>query len=117
MPIGLSVYGLAKLGGSLFAGTSPYGVLRSTDNGATWSATNSGLSNLSVNCMTVVNGVLLAGTQGGGVFRSTDNGDSWTGGGFQITLALSVLGTDLFRAGTSGIDRSTDAGLTWNTAN
>jgi hypothetical protein len=117
--VGLSSLAVRCFGSSgsfIFAGTGG-GVFRSTNNGATWAVANSGLTNTNVNTIALVNGVLLAGTQSGGVFRSTDNGNSWTGGGIDITLALAVIGNDVFQATLGGIMRSTDFGVTWNSAN
>ncbi len=116
LPSSFSVTSFVESGGKIFAGTTS-GVFRSTDNGATWTEANVGLTNLSVNTMAVINGSILAGTGGNGVFVSTDDGDSWSGGQLEITLGLAVLGSDVFKCGLAGISRSTDAGLTWISAN
>lgn len=112
----LAVRCFASNGSAVFAGTGG-GVFRSTNNGGTWSQVNSGLSNTNVNTLGIVGGVLLAGTQSGGVFRSTNEGGTWSGGGFDITLALAVIGSDAFQATLAGVMRSTDLGATWNPAN
>lgn len=57
--------------GHIFAGTQKGGVLRSTDNGVTWSAFNSGLPATSVTALAAnVRGAMFAGTSGNGVFSS-----------------------------------------------
>ncbi len=54
-------------GTDLFAGTYG-GVLRSTNNGTSWTTVNWGLSNLDVHCLAASGANLFAGTYGGGVF-------------------------------------------------
>lgn len=72
------------IGTNLFAGTngSLYpqynGVYLSTDNGSSWTAVNSGLTNTSILSLAVMGTNLFAGTAGSGVYRSTNNGASWT---------------------------------------
>ena len=57
--------------GDLYAGTPGDGVFRSTNNGASWSAVNSGLTNLFVYALAVDSSrYVYAGTAGGGVFRT-----------------------------------------------
>lgn len=58
--------------GEIFAGMEGDGVLRSQDNGATWSSiVNTGLTNNVVNALALdAQGYLYAGTRGSGVFRS-----------------------------------------------
>src|SRR5258707_3870270 len=75
--IGHPVYSLAVKGTQLFAGTNTAGAFRSTDNGITWTAIDSGITNLSVRAMAVSGSNLFAGTESG-VFLSTNNGTSWT---------------------------------------
>ncbi|MBK7032468.1 MAG: hypothetical protein IPH49_04205 [Ignavibacteria bacterium] len=89
---------------NLFAGTyGSAGVFLSTNNGASWTAVNTGLTNNIVLSLAVSGSNLFAGTDGGGVFRSTNNGTSWTpvntGLTKTIVRSLAVSGTDLF-AGT-----------------
>ena len=74
-PGGGSVNALIAKGTILFAGTAAGDVYRSTDNGASWTAVNTGLTNLSVHALGVSGTSLFAGTGGGGAFRSTDNAE------------------------------------------
>ena len=61
-------------------GDSPgMGVYRSTDDGATWVASNTGMGNLAVGMMIMLPtdpNVILAVTSGG-IYKSTDGGSSW----------------------------------------
>src|SRR5258708_18653310 len=121
------VLALAVSGTSIFAGTAGSGVFRSTDDGATWTAVNAGLTSRDVFALLVADSVLFAGTarNGGGIFRSRDNGTTWSAVGVGLpstdgVAALAVKGAVVF-AGTAwlglstppngrGIFRSTDGG-------
>lgn len=54
---------------NLFAGTSGSGVFLSTNDGASWTAVNSSLTNTAVLALATSGTNLFAGTQGGGVWR------------------------------------------------
>ncbi len=92
---------------TIFVGTIGGGVFRSTNNGDTWAAANTGLINHDVTALVFRNGVLYAGTAGDGVFRSTDNGVTWSsfntslGNGFVFQLAAND--THLFAAAATTI--------------
>jgi hypothetical protein len=95
---------LAANGSNLFAGTEHGGVFRSSNNGTSWTAVNTGLTNTIVRSFAVSGSNLFAGTHGGGVFLSTNNGTSWTAvntglSNFTTVYALAVSGSNLF-AGT-----------------
>jgi len=77
-------------GTKLFAGTDG-GIFLSTDNGTSWTAVNTGLTNTTVHALAVSGANLYAGTEGG-VFLSTDNGTSWTAvnTGLTNTTVLSL---------------------------
>src|SRR5204862_1753586 len=65
---------------TLYAGTYG-GVSKSTDGGATWTASNTGLTNTEVNVLAIdpqTPAILYAGTYYDGVFKSTDGGATWT---------------------------------------
>ncbi len=128
----MSIYTLAvgQLNGQpatadLFAGTWLDGVLRSTDNGVTWTWAGSGLPAtvvLALAAMPAQGGGdardLLVGTWGSGVFISTDRGTSWTASNVGLThpwvYALAVSGSHVF-AGTrgGGVFVSHDRGASW----
>ncbi len=105
----------------LASGTIPYGVYLSTDNGTSWTAVDSGLTNLYVYALAVSGTNLIAGT-GGGVFLSTNNGTNWTAVDSGIPpgtsiAALEVSGSNLFAGTDIGVFLSTDNGATWAAAN
>jgi hypothetical protein len=78
---------------TLYAGTSPGGVFRSTDGGASWSAVNDGLPDLHVTTLVIdphTPNTLYAGTWQSGVFQSTNSGGSWTA----LNPGLTDLGVD-----------------------
>jgi photosystem II stability/assembly factor-like uncharacterized protein len=116
-----SVYSIrASPWGHLFAGVSGDNgrVYRSTDGGATWAQTDSGLPDRTVCDLAFeASGHILAGmSYPAGVYRSTDNGDSWLPSGLQNTsvsfLAASPTG-DIFAANYTDVYKSTDNGYTW----
>ncbi len=119
---GRDVYCFTVSGTNIFAGTYGGGVFRSTNNGASWTAVNTGLTNWIVFSLAVSGSTLFAGTQGGGVFRSGDNGASWTAVNTGLTntqvLSLAVSGSTVF-TGTygGGVFRSTNNGASWIAVN
>jgi ligand-binding sensor domain-containing protein len=134
---------LVASGSYLFAGTQYFGIFRSSDNGATWTAANNGLQMNeygvypTVACLALNGSTLFAGTtrhvgEGGpergnkSIFRSTNDGISWTVANSGLPLdesgdspditCLFVDGTRIF-AGTSyggGVYISTDSGASWD---
>ena len=123
-PYGGRVNSIVVIGDNIFAGTSGGGVFRSTDNGTSWTAVNSGLPITSdypfiVSDFTASGDNIFAATEKG-VFRSTDNGTSWTisDSSFSIeTRSLALSGDNIFAATDQGVFRSTNNGTTWTTAN
>ena len=102
----------------ILAGTHSAGVHTSTNNGISWQAANTGITNLDVTALLVNSTVYFAGTNGGGVFVSNNNGGSWTavntGLSDPFITALTAIGSTII-AGTmnSGIFISTNNGNTW----
>jgi len=68
-PYGGDVRCFAISGTNLFAGTYGGGVFLSTNNGTSWTAVNTGLTNPNVQSLAVSGTNLFAGTWGGGVWR------------------------------------------------
>jgi hypothetical protein len=120
-PSGGGVTCFAVDGSNLFAGTYN-GVFLSTNNGTSWTAVNTGLTNTIVLSLAVNGSNLFAGTDGGGVFFSTNDGASWTAVNTGLTntivLSLAVSASNLF-AGTfrGGVFLSTNNGTSWTAVN
>ncbi len=114
------VYSFAVNGANLFAGTDS-GVFLSTDNGASWTAVNNGLTIGPVYALAVNGTYLFAAIEGGGIFRSGDNGNTWTGvfnGSDIFVFSLGVSGTNVLVGTESGLVYvSTDNGNTYSTVN
>jgi len=119
LPSGTAVNALATNGAHLFAGTAFNGVFLTTDDGATWTAVNNGLTTSDIRALAVSGTTLFAGTYGGGVFRSTDSGASWAAVNNGMTnmdvVALAVRGNNIFSGQDSpnNLFLSTDNGGTW----
>ncbi len=112
------VKSLAATGQYVFAGTDS-GVFVSTNEGATWTQSNAGLTDTNVPSLAVYGSAVFAGTHDG-VFRSTDYGTTWNAansGPMQNTdvAALVFKGSDLFAATFgNGIFVSSDQGTSWS---
>jgi photosystem II stability/assembly factor-like uncharacterized protein len=126
--------------GTIYAGTNDGGtsngtghfgdgVFKSTDGGASWSASNSGLTLTSVNALVIApqnSSTLYAALAGatGEVFKSTDGGASWStvSSGLMLT-SVAALAVDpqnpgtLYAGGDGGVFKTTDAGASWSAAN
>jgi uncharacterized protein (TIGR03437 family) len=120
--------------GALYAAVEEDGIFRSTDQGRTWSAVNTGIPEApfvgrSAYAFVVSGNDLFVGA--GGVYRLNSQGDGWVSVSnglptvFQIPLpvvALTVSGTTLFAAISSPafsgpkVYRSTNQGLNWEPA-
>jgi uncharacterized protein (TIGR03437 family) len=120
--------------GALYAAVEEDGIFRSTDQGRTWSAVNTGIPETpfvgrSAYDFVVSGNDLFVGA--GGVYRLNSQGDGWVSASnglptmFQIPLpvvALTVSGTTLFAAISSPafsgpkVYRSTNQGLNWEPA-
>ena len=127
-PYGGTVNCFTVQGTNIFAGTSNYGVLRSSDYGAHWATVNNGLTNFSILSFVVTNNNIFVGTDNG-LFLSTDSGNNWTAvnSGFPgppmpaSIKALAVSGSNLFAAdfffNGGGVFISTDDGTNWTNTN
>jgi hypothetical protein len=72
-----NITALEVVGNVLFAGTHGGGVCCSTDRGATWISSNSGLGSNFIQCVAADRATVYAGTSGVGVYRSTNFGHLW----------------------------------------
>ena len=95
-------------GQSIFASTWDGQMLKSDDNGESWTSTNVGLSGVDdyINSVISCNGVLFAACYGPGVYRSLDNGMSWLATNDSLTdwgaQAVFVFGNYLFTGTING---------------
>lgn len=112
------VYVVTARGAILFSQREK-GIFRSTDNGLTWLASDSGLASLRV--LSVQSGPgqdeLFCNTRDGAIYRSIDDGMSWQSFSTMPTTGLFLLRTvqGLFYGWSRevGVYRSVDAGLHW----
>lgn len=98
------------------------GVLKSTNGGATWTASNTGLANLYLNDIIRDSGTgKLYALSSNQVFTSTDNGANWVlaaNTGFSSGLFIRKTSTFLFIVGNnSNVYRSSNDGVTWSQVN
>jgi photosystem II stability/assembly factor-like uncharacterized protein len=100
-----TIFTIAVKGDKMFCGTAGDGVLRSDDNGMTWTDANGNLpKGISIQSLMVRDGAFLfAGTNVTGVYVSTDNGANWQAKGLSNEWIYSLVmnGETLF-AGTFG---------------
>lgn len=112
---------------TLYAATSHYGILKSTDQGQNWTLTNKGLKSYTHH-QVVVNPreplTVYAGAWGGGVSKSTDGGVSWrevnNGLGDTAVNAMAFYPGDpevLYVAAKSGVYASRNGGRKWEPMN
>ena len=113
---------------NVFAAVSPYGIIRSTDGGASWNGLTPDFSQTVSRASHILMGkpgrsALLFGTTTGNIMKSTNGGSSWIpsrlGREPDGILSLSVLpGThDGVIAGTArGVIISSDFGSSWHEA-
>ncbi len=111
--------GIVASGGTVFV-TAQGGVLRSTDNGASWESSNVGLSCPSGRLVTSGSDLFVCSDEG--FFRSTDVGERWhlvnVPFGHARVACIAKQGTTLFATGALGeFFRSADNGLNWSVVN
>ncbi|HTP41911.1 MAG TPA: hypothetical protein VML36_05775 [Nitrospiria bacterium] len=107
----------------LYAVTSNYGILKSTDHGASWILSNQGLGSYTHHAVVVDPlhpDVVYVGSWSGGVSKSDDQGAHWRAvndglGNTAIEdLALDPTDTgNLYAATTAGVFKSPDGGVSW----
>ncbi len=113
-----NVYSLTLAGTALFAGTSYYGILKSTDFGTTWSISSSGMGPKDVRAVIASSSTLIAGSHYVGVYRSEDLGDTWNKSmnGFPAGSSITSMlfsGRNVYAGTRDGLYRSSDDGSTW----
>jgi photosystem II stability/assembly factor-like uncharacterized protein len=112
----------------LYVADDRRGVYKTTDSGQTWSAINSGLTDLHLYTLTInpLNpSTLYAGTATKGFFRTTDAGATWSPMNAGLPsfmggpIAIDPTNSQLLYASSLGygVYKSTDGGTTWTSAN
>lgn len=97
-----------------------YGVFKSTNSGASWSISNSGMGNRTVGKLIIDpnNTSILLAACNGGIYRSTNSGASWTqtfSGGFFKDIVFKPNNSNIVYATKDGlVYRSTNNGQTWS---
>ncbi len=114
--------------GTIFMGTLGGGIRKSVDHGITWSAANTGLTDLEVIALAIdASGpqTVYAGDPGGGLFKTGDGGATWQtipaiSGSIESIAAdpnrSGVVYVGVFNNAQNGsIRKSIDGGVTWAT--
>ncbi|MFQ5628738.1 MAG: FG-GAP-like repeat-containing protein, partial [bacterium] len=102
---------------AIYAGTAT-GVIRSTDNGETWSQASTGLqNNAGVEALAIdsQSGDIFAALPTAGLFRSQDEGSKWEqiDNGFAATAVLILPNSLILAGATDGVYLSRDNGVSW----
>jgi hypothetical protein len=110
---------LVVVGRDIFAGTN-LGVFRSTNNGVSWIAANTGLATTWVSAIRTIGDTLIACTDSG-VFISMNKGKLWTNINYRIPNLIIkdlIVSDHTFLASTDyGVFRSEDNGISWIESN
>ena len=109
---------------TVFVGGDNFTLLRSTDNGLTWTnVMGNGIQADTILSLGKGGGYIFAGTYGvSSVYRSPDTGSSWTAAdqglepGLQAN-AFTWVDSTLYTATTHGVFSSTDYGTSWKAEN
>ncbi|MCU7494126.1 MAG: T9SS type A sorting domain-containing protein [Ignavibacteria bacterium] len=123
LPEKIAVNSMASSGSNIYAGTYGLGVFLSTDGGSTWSKSNDGLSGFWISSTASRGDSIFIGTSYCGIYFAEASLMNWK--------FLNVPGFNQYyfgdiafdskniyvAAGQDGILRSTDNGLSWETAN
>jgi hypothetical protein len=120
---------LRDLGGTLYAGTTNTGVIKSTDGGMTFTGGLTGMPTQNIHkyirSLASSGNTLYCGTGGGRIVRSTDNGANWStvynigdDNGFYGIYDMYVhSSTAVFCATDSGFVYTTNGGNSWQRYN
>ncbi len=121
-PKGINVNQFMTYGPLILAATTN-GVFASSNEGARWTSTSSGLPSSSILSLAAVRSTILAGTSDQSVYRSTDGGTNWEWSGTGIyslvffennmVRCLVTSGDSVFAGTGGGIFVSTDSGVHW----
>jgi hypothetical protein len=91
-PLGFNIWTVCATGSSVYAGTDRHGIYKSTNNGATWSAANTGIDIMS-NVYSIIadNGTVYATLYGNGIYQCKDSGSAWTLAAMSTQLVNPLL--------------------------
>ena len=108
------------IGGNIFAGTESRGVFLSTNNGTSWIAAKSGLSDSTVGALSISGANPRAGTAERGVFFSTDEGTTWSAANTPLENTPSqnsaASGTNFFAGNGDSVLLADAGGTAWSPA-
>jgi photosystem II stability/assembly factor-like uncharacterized protein len=124
-PYGGLPYSIASDGINIYVGTYG-GILKSSNDGVTWSNVSSGLpQGTIVNTLCLFNTKIFAGTYDG-IYVSDDGGSTWSpsNNGYTVLtypdkniLTIYAVGNKLFLGTTTGVYVSNDEGALWQPSN
>ncbi len=119
-----SIYSILAKGNLLFAGVFGNGIYRSSNSGATWIQVNNGIPATAYVSSLITDGTRVYAAAGNAVYITDNDGASWTTVSFtsnpvaKLCLAGNTLMAGGFTwAGTDGVYRSFDQGITWSVFN
>ena len=109
---------------TLYAGTQLHGVYKSTNDGANFSAANTGIETREIRCLALQPGSNLmayAGTRTNGLYKTVNGGTGWSqlmsfpqpGA---LVIAINPAATRIYAGTAAGIFRSNDGGSSWSAA-
>ena len=115
---GVAISALAGNDSAIFAGGGD-GIFISTNDGTTWTSSNTGLTNHFIESLGINGNSIFAGIQGG-ISRSTNNGATWQTV-FNLTTgyikSFASMGSKIFAINIVDVDSiylSTDNGISWH---
>jgi hypothetical protein len=112
-----TVYALVLKGTSLFLATDD-GIYKNTVGANSWTAVNTGLTNMIIRSLQVQGSSIYAGTQGGGAFVTTNDGVKWNEINNGLPLFVNVNcfasnGTTVFAGTDNGVFALNAGDTTW----
>ncbi len=115
----LYVSSIAVAGNKICVGITFYGVVLSTNNGASWKRIIKGLPDGTEILSLVANGPdIYAGTNGGGVFKLNDDDSTWTAISYNKMNnkinSLAISGKNILAGNEGGVYQLDNNGLLWN---
>lgn len=126
LPGGIVPSSIAFNGTTIILGSLGDGVYTRSESGSTWTAANSGLTDMDVTSVTAAEGKLYAGTMGSGVFVTNAGTIGWTATAplsisHTVTMnlngsnveAMATYGGYVFASYKGGLLITADSGATW----